>query len=228
MTSNLEVNGIWFLLGAVVIYFIYRGHSKFVNQIKTKQSWAFENLAPDSTIINEANQVRQKLQSGKNTFRVYVALVAVGTAYFGVWNPTQDNLEKQRQADSYVESFYEGWDYYCQEVFDPNLGTAITPNGILFAGSYSFTISYCKDAIPVDAAEQSFSKSDGSNGWGWSSVESAREDGLNAGYRESRRVLWSKLPYLCFGTECISAQSEEDRITDANYRDWKENQLYGG
>ena len=159
-------------------------------------------------------------RSDKKFFAGIAAAAIVIGIWGGVWAPYRANQETSSQYIAYVSSFDKGWNEYCDEIFDFSLGS-ISPNGILYAGSQSFTSGWCKGLRNTSDSMDSANTDDIRGMAQYSDVAGATKQGEDAGYRKSREKIFSMVPYLCYGTECISNSSEESRIIDSNLSDWR-------
>lgn len=166
----------------------------------------------------EINWLRKRKET-QRTYALAAIAVVIFSVWMGAWMPYQEKSDREKQHQAFINRFTEGWNYYCDEVF--NASISISPNGILYAGSNSFTSDWCQGLIGFKDAEEAYIQ-DGNGALSeFSDVEYSGRKGLNAGYSKSREAVFSMVPYLCYGTECISNESEQSRLEDLAYQDWK-------
>jgi hypothetical protein len=173
----------------------------------------------------EESRLRWISESKKTYSRIALGALAIGI-YGGIWSPYQSNKEAERQYETYLASFVDGWNEYCDEIFNPSM-SAISVDGTLYAGNGSYNGSWCKGLLSENLAVESAISENVRGMAPYSSVDYARDKGASAGYNKSIDAVFSAVPYLCYGTECISKDSEISRMEDLGRSEWN-NQDWSG
>ncbi len=180
---------------------------------------------PKSNLEDYEIRILNKRTETQRSYAMAALVIIIFSVWMGAWRPHQVLVEREEQHQAYLAGYTEGWNFYCEEIFD-DVFNSISPNGILYAGSNQFTSGWCRGLIGYGDAENSYIKNGGWVMSEYSNVDGSKNDGLNAGYRDSQQSVFSMVPYLCYGTECISEHSETARIEDRAYQDWKLDQEY--
>ncbi|CAN2175060.1 hypothetical protein MCEMRE26_00146 [Candidatus Nanopelagicaceae bacterium] len=169
---------------------------------------------------------RINTDKGDRKFFGGIALTSlVISVWAGSWLPYKAEEDASQQLQSFIAGYATGWDGYCDEIFDFSLGSVST-NGYLYAGSYAYDSGWCKGMRLSGSGESSAQAENILEMAPYSSVESAKQKGENLGYRDSREKVFSKVPYLCYGSECISADSELSRNEDLAQQQWEYEQQF--
>jgi hypothetical protein len=213
----------WALVGVIACGFVFYRYQLNEKKIKSRYPDVFNNSFTE--LDDFELRILKNHQSNRRTYAISALLIVGFSIWMGAWRPYQVNVERENQRQAYLTSYAEGWNFYCKEIFDDAF-SSISPNGILYAGSVQFSSSWCRGLIGYGDAEQAYLKDGGGAMSEFSDVDASKSDGLNAGYRDSRMAVFSSVPYLCYGTECISEDSETSRIEDRAYQDWKLDQEY--
>lgn len=215
----MKIPWIIFLLAAGVI--IYSRYEKSRRQIEKRFPGLFKKHFSE---LSEFEQEQLKIdKQNKKYFAGWAAAALALSFWAGIWQPHQQLVERENQHQAFLSGYVEGWDFYCDELFNSSNGS-ISPNGLLYAGSSAFEAGWCKGLRSSTAAQTSYEAQNRAAASGSSDVKYEKENGTNAGYRESRAAVFSMVPYLCYGTECVTNDSEETRITDANAAQWEADQ----
>lgn len=218
---SLIVSIPWLIFSAIVCAFIWY---RFQLQDKETRS-RFPQIFRKSRSDLEDFEIRilNQRSETQRTFAITALVVVIFSVWMGAWRPHQVIIERENQHQAYLASYLEGWNFYCDEIFDNTLNS-ISPNGILYAGSNQFTASWCQGLFGYGDAESAYLEDGGGAMSEYSDVDGSKSDGLNAGYRDSRKAVFLRVPYLCYGTECISDDTETSRLEDRAYQDWKNDQ----
>jgi len=120
-------------------------------------------------------------------------LLAVWNVY---WIPHQDSLDREQYKSDFLNGFDVGWEYECSHIFE-NLGPE------LYAGDYLYTKDWCNglntEQIALDSYLERFSTDTGDNGSGY---------GEGSGVQAAIKEVFSKVPYLCYGEQCVTEADE--------------------
>lgn len=183
-------------------------------KVKSEHSVAFAKLKTELTTLEIQNL--QTLKANRRAYAYGALAVIVFSIWIGAWRPHQIGLEKEKQHQMFLSAYSEGWDFYCHEIFgDPSSGlssSSISPNGLLYAGNYSYNFAWCSDLRKSSFDENAYKKD-----YGWwdasaSNLTSSRSEGLNAGVTEAYVKVFQQTPYLCYGAQCISKETEMQRM----------------
>ena len=211
------MNKIWLIFSAIVCLYCWYKYDTRKKKLLAKHPEIFTKSPKDRDLWEISAYEFHK--SHRHSFAGIAATAIVVGIWGGVWVPYKANQEISRQYTAYISAFDKGWNDYCDDIFDFHL-SSISPNGILYAGSQSFTSSWCKglrnESDSIDSAQ-----TDDIKGMArYSSIAYASEKGQGAGFRKSREKVFSMVPYLCYDTECISSDSEQERIINSNLQAW--------
>jgi hypothetical protein len=213
----------WLIFSAVACGFTWYRYQLQEKETRRRFPQIFEKQKSDLEDF-EIRLLKQRSET-QRTFAIIALVVVVFSVWMGAWRPYQVSINREEQHQAYLAGYSEGWDFYCEEIFNDAFNS-ISPNGTLYAGSNQFTASWCRGLIGDGDAENSYIEDGGGAMSEFSDIDGSKNDGLNAGYRDSRLSVFSTVPYLCYGTECISEDSETARIEDRAYQDWKLDQEY--
>ena len=208
----------WLIFSVIVCGFIWYRFQLQDKETRSRFPQIFEKSRSDLEDF-EIRILTQRSET-QRTFAITALVVVIFSVWMGAWRPHQVIVERENQHQAYLASYSDGWSFYCDEIFDSALNS-ISPNGILYAGANQFTSSWCQGLIGYGDAERAYLEDGGGVSSEYSDVEYSKTGGLNAGYRDSQKAVFSIVPYLCYGTECISEDSETSRIEDRAYQDWK-------
>lgn len=154
------------------------------------------------------------LKIHKGNQRIY-AIGALGVIAFSIWmgayRPYQVKVEREKQHQAFLVGYSEGWDAYCDDIFN---NFPMANNGILFANNIPFAASWCEGLIGDGDAQDAYVKDGAGVSSEYSSVGTSNEEGWGWGFQDSMFAVFSMVPYLCYGTECISESSEIDRMAE--------------
>lgn len=220
---SLKVSFRWLVFSVIACGFIWYRYQLKEKEIRNR----FPEVFQKSKSEFEDFEVRifKRHTETKRTYAITALMVIAFSVWMGAWQPYEVSKNREEQRQAFLMSYSEGWDYYCDEIFDAALNS-ISPNGTLYAGANQFTSTWCKGLVGYGDAENAYLQDGGGAMSEYSDIESSQSKGLNAGYRDSRKAVFSAVPYLCYGTECISDESETSRIEDRAYQDWKLDQEY--
>lgn len=155
-----------------------------------------------------------KLQTHRENQRVYAlgAFVVIAfSLWMGAWQPHQVKVEREKQHQAFLGGYAEGWDAYCDDIFN---NYPMANGGILYANNIPFAASWCEGLIGDGDAQEAYVKDGAGVSSEYSSVSSSNEEGWSWGFQDSMFAVFSMVPYLCYGTECISESSEIDRMAE--------------
>lgn len=213
----------WLIFSIIACGFIWYRYQLQERETRRRFPQIFEKSQSDLEDF-EVRLLKQRSET-QRTFAISALVVIVFSVWMGAWQPYQVSIDKEKQHQAYLAGYTEGWNFYCDEIFNSGFNS-ISSNGILYAGSYQFTANWCQGLIGNGDAERSYLESGGGALSEYSDVESSQNKGLNSGYADSLKAVFSMVPYLCYGTECISKDSETSRLEDNAYQDWKLEQEY--
>lgn len=213
----------WLIFSIIVCGFIWYRYQLQERETRRRFPHIFEKSYSDLEDF-EIRLIKRRSET-KRTFAITALVVIIFSVWMGAWQPYQVSIDREKQHQAYLIGYSEGWNFYCEEIFDSAFNS-ISPNGILYAGSNQFTASWCRSLIGYGDAESSYVQDGGGAMSEYSDVDDSKNDGSNAGYRDSLQAVFSIVPYLCYGTECISKNSETSRLEDNAYQDWKLEQEY--
>lgn len=201
---------IWYVIALVVIGFAYRNRANTRNKLLSQYP---ELFLKREMALNEYELAALNNFKGQTRSFSLVVAVSMGLAFWwGTYQPLQVRKDLELQSKVYTESIPEGWNFQCKDIFENFIG-----NGTyLFAGNYRYDVTWCNslltpsilDELATD--EKLFVPSE------YSDVEGAKSDGFNIGARFARDAVFSRVPYLCYGTDCITQSSIEDRYIEEN------------
>ena len=211
----------WLIFCIASCGFVYYRYQKSRGYIEARNPGIFTK--PISELEDfEIRQLQYSAKEKKNHALTALALLAF-SIWGGAWQPYQAKLEVERQHVAFVEGFDQGWDYYSKEAFDWASGS-ISSNGYLYAGSNMYDISWCRSLQSASAVEIAYVE-EAREAWAeFSDVEASASSGTSSGYSKAREAVFAGTPYLCYGTECITKDSEENRAIDLNMQDFMNDQ----
>lgn len=173
-----------------------------------KKKFVALNDSEISALKNYKNDTKQFL---------FVVAIVLGIAFWlGTYQPMQVKKDLELQSQNYEERVPEGWQFMCDEIFEKFIG-----NGTyLYANGNSYDKFWCKDLMTREiinkilADESLFSPNE------YSDAESAGKYGFNAGARFALETVFTKVPYLCYGEDCINEMTIWDYYMDPNIDSW--------
>lgn len=201
---------IWYLIAAVVTYLAYRSFSR--RRLKVTNN--YPEIFRKKLVALSENEV-VALSSVKSETRQFllIAVISFGLAFWwGTYQPMQVRKDLELQSIAYEGKVLEGWQFQCQDMFKNFIGDGT----YLFANGNRYDSDWCESLmtntilISIFENEELFEPSE------YSDVESAGEKGFNIGARFARESVFSRVPYLCYGNDCITKMTVEDYYIDLN------------
>ncbi len=204
----------WYVVAILIIIYAYKRYSKkrlnlisqFPDLLK-KNNFALSDDEASALKIHKENILQFIL--------VFAASLGVAI-WFGTYQPMQIQKDLDLQSQTYGSKLSEGWRYQCEDMFKNFIGNGT----FLYANGNSYDQTWCNSLLTdsiLDAMrtnEELFTPSE------YSDVESAGEKGLNIGARFAREAVFSRVPYLCYGPDCITLTSIEDYYLEQNLNDY--------
>lgn len=201
---------IWYLIAGVAISFLFRHRFQARQKLLKQHPEIF--LKREIALTDYEIAALRNFKSQTRSF-VFMLVTLVGLAFwFGTYQPLQVKKDLEVQSKVYLESIPEGWRFQCDDIFENFIG-----NGTyLYAGNYQYDASWCNALMTpsvlnvITSDETLFQPSE------YSDVEGARSKGFNVGARFALSTVFSQVPYLCFGTDCITESSIQDWYLEQN------------
>ena len=149
-------------------------------------------------------------------FLLVVSIVFGLAFWWGTYQPMQVKRDLELQSKSFAEKIPEGWQFICDDIFENFIGDGT----YLYANGNSYDKLWCESLMTTDvinkiiADENIFSPSE------YSDPESAAEKGFNTGARFAIDSVFSRVPYLCFGEDCINDVTIWDYYMESSRDTW--------
>lgn len=211
----------WLIFLLVASFIIYTRYEKSRLQIEKRFPGLFGKHFSE---LSDYEQEQLKIdKQNKKYFAGWTVAALALTLWAGVWQPHLQGVNRENQHKAFLAGYLEGWDFYCGELFNSSNGS-ISPNGLLYAGNSAFDAGWCKGLRGTFAEQNAYVAGNRDALAASSNVPAEKDAGTNAGYRESRAAVFSMVQSLCYGSECVSNDSEESRITEANAAQWETGQ----
>jgi hypothetical protein len=128
----------------------------------------------------------------------------------------QVRKDLELQSQTYAENVPQGWQFACDDMFENFIG-----NGTyLYANGNRYDKFWCKSLMTTEvlrniiADQKLFTPSE------YSDAEYARKQGFNTGARFAIEAVFSRVPYLCFGEDCINDMTIWDYYMEASRDSW--------
>jgi hypothetical protein len=201
---------IWYVIAAVVIGFAYKSRVT----IRAKLLKQFPEIFLKREVALDDYELAA-LKSFKSQTRSFVLtiVISVGIAFWlGTYQPLQVKKDLELQSRAYAESIPEGWQFQCKDIFSNFIGDGI----YLFAGGNRYDSTWCTSLLSPSRLEQLATDENLFTPSEYSDVEGAKSDGFNIGARFALDSVFSRVPYLCYGTECITKNSIIDWYIEQN------------
>lgn len=201
---------IWYFVAFVVIGFAYRNRANTRSKLLSQYP---EMFLKREVALNEYELAALNNFKGQTRSFVFVVAVSMSLAFWaGTYQPLQVKKDLELQSKVFAESIPEGWNYQCKDMFENFIG-----NGTyLFAGNYRYDATWCNSLLSPSKLENLVNDEKLFIPSEYSDVEGAKSDGFNTGARFALDAVFSIVPYLCYGTECITKNSIEDWYIEQN------------
>ena len=201
---------IWYLIASVITFFGYKNLSKIRINITTKHPELFRKKM---VALSEDEVAALNSYKGETRQFLLIASVCFGLAFWwGSYQPMQVRKDLELQSQVYQEKVVEGWKLQCQDLFENFIG-----NGTyLFANGNRYDSDWCDSLMTNVVLSSIFEDDELFEPSEYSDSESAGEKGINVGARFAREAVFSRVPYLCYGNDCITKSSVEDYYFDFN------------
>lgn len=213
----------WLIFCIASCGFVYYKYQQSRKNLEARYPAIFQR--PISELEDFEIRFLHNSQKEKKNYALTALALLAFSLWGGAWQPYQAKLEVERQRVAFVEGFDQGWEYYCKEAFDYASGS-ISLNGYLYAGSNIYDISWCRGLQSASAVEKAYVEEARAAWAEFSDVESSASSGRSAGYSRAREAIFSGTPYLCYGTDCITKDSEENRAIDSYMQDSRNDDMY--
>jgi hypothetical protein len=83
-----------------------------------------------------------------------------------------------------------------------------------------YDTNWCSSLQSQGSAEETYLEENRAFWAEFSDVDGSTSKGVSAGYSKAREAVFGVTPYLCYGSECITKDSEENRAIDRNMQDY--------
>ena len=201
---------VWYLIAAVVTYFAYRNLSK--RRIKVTNNYP-DVFRKKSVALSDTEVVALNSYKSETRQFLLIALVSFGLAFWwGSYQPMQVRKDLELQSQVYEGKVLEGWLFQCQDMFQNFIGDGT----YLYANGNRYDSDWCDSLMTNAILSSIFENKELFEPSEYSDSESAGEKGFNIGARFAREAVFSRVPYLCYGDDCITKMSVEDYYIDAN------------
>ena len=205
---------IWYLIASVITYFAYRNLSKRRVKVTTNYPDLFRKK---SVALSEGEVTALKTYKSETRQFLLTTLVCFGMAFWwGSYQPMQVRKNLELQAQTYAQGVPRGWQFICDDMFENFIG-----NGTyLYANGNRYDKYWCKSLMTTDVLNKIVSDEKLFIPSEYSDAESAEKKGFSVGARFAIEAVFSRVPYLCFGEECINDVTVWDYYIKASRDSW--------
>lgn len=201
---------IWYVIALVIIGFSYKRHLGARGELLKQYPEIF--IKRELALKDYELAALERFKGQSRTFASTIAISLGLAIWFGTVQPMQVKKDLELQSQVYAENIPKGWRFQCTDIFENFIGNGT----FLYAGNYQYDADWCNSLMTpsvlsgITSDETLFQPSE------YSDVEGAMSDGFNVGARFALKSVFSEVPYLCFGTECITESSIQDWYLDQN------------
>jgi hypothetical protein len=192
----------WLIFVSIVAYgswFLYQRERKKI-QSRNPEIFSKSYSDLDEWEIGFIHRYKETNKSNARFFSGITAAAVLLAVWNVYWIPHQESLGREQFKSDFLNGFNIGWEYECSHIFE-NLGPQ------LYAGNYVYTEDWCNalnsEQAALDTYSLRFGTDSGDNGSGY---------GEGAGVQAAIKEVFSKVPYLCFGEECVTEESEMEYL----------------
>lgn len=207
------MNFLILLIGAGLIYWLYTLHQKSLLSISEYESERLRSIPHEyngQTPEELRREVDNKRSESLKSFQRWAIGVLAIALYYGAYSPYVEKQFNSEAKDVFLSEYQTGFADYCDYLFSPSR-RGLSQDGLLYADGQAFDSNWCGNlysnwmaTAAYSEMKQSFTKSSGKT------IEELKQDAHNYGAGKAISVIFSEVPYLCYGVDCTDEASEED------------------